>query len=216
MEINWACRGREHSAATMKKFLIFIPLLLGLTSLKTTDTSDMQATINSNSDEINGWKNEFKTKKIQLPTTTRYYALSPADFVPSADTTLYFLDASGDPYVGPNSTTVQQIWVAPVHLPQGAVVTSVSAWWFRDDALATGTARLQRVTSVGAVAEMANVDSDSSSGNHTVTDSSILNATIDNGTYSYRFRLAIDPNNSGVDCKLFGMTISYTITAPLP
>ena len=102
-----------------------------------------------------------------------------------------------------------------MHLPNGAIITSVKAYWFRDDAAAYGDLDLFENILGGGSTLMATVDSNSTAGNHTVEDTSITNATISNAN-SYGFSLALTTNNSTTDINIQGIDITYTILQPLP
>ncbi len=105
---------------------------------------------------------------------------------------------------------------ALVNLPEGAIVTTLRAYWSRDDAAASGDCDLVRVSlSAGAEDIMATADSDASAGNNTVTDSSISNATIANNNCAYYVYVTLDPNDAATDVKLRAVVIDYTVTSPL-
>jgi hypothetical protein len=144
---------------------------------------------------------------------TRYYTVCPSDFVPDNDTRQFLITALLA--AGVVGQTV--VLYANIHLPQGAIMTSVKAYWYRDDASSSGTIALDRVTlSNDNSTEIASVDSNSTAGNHTVEDTTIPYATIDNANYMYNLELIIIANDNVYDCYLKGIVITYTITSPLP
>lgn len=144
---------------------------------------------------------------------TRYYALSPGDFTASIHTYDWAINAT---QLLNNTILTAQTFIAGVHLPHGAIVTSFKVYWFRDDAAASGSATLRRADFVTSSSVMANANSDSSAGTHSVEDTSITNATIDNNTYTYSFDITLDPNDNALDVYFTGAVITYTILAPLP
>jgi hypothetical protein len=95
-------------------------------------------------------------------------------------------------------------------------VTNVRAWWYRDDAAATGTCSLNHGNAGSLHTTMATVDSNSSSGAHVVDDNTITDATIDNSLYTYNIEITLDPNDNITDVELIGVVITYTIATPLP
>lgn len=106
---------------------------------------------------------------------------------------------------------------AAIHLPHGAVVTSVKAYWYRNDAAAVGGLQMHRITlSDGSLDLMAQADSDSSAGYHSKETTSIGYPTIDNVNHSYFLYVTIDPNNDKGDVFLVGVVITYTVDSPLP
>lgn len=142
---------------------------------------------------------------------TGYLTLSPGNFVFTT------LDGFTDRYVSiigsilNSSSLSPNTFFAGVNLPNGAVVTSVKAYWRRASASATGYCRLERDTfnsSVGST--MASVNSDSSSGDHSVEDTSISNATIDNTTYMYQMILTMDADSDVYEVGLYAVKITYT------
>jgi hypothetical protein len=145
---------------------------------------------------------------------TRYYSIHPASlqgYEGDTDTRV------SERYFKVNDLGAAQIGVAGVCLPHGAVVTAFKAWWYRDDASATGSCALIRsIPTTTSISHLANANSNASSGYHSVEDTSISYATIDNQNYVYCIQVTIDNNDSVNDCYFLGALITYTITSPLP
>ena len=150
-----------------------------------------------------------------MATTTRYYAVSPGDLVPDTDSSDYVIEGVGR-YARSGSNTAEAGFCGGVHLPHNAVVTSFKVYWNRTDAVATGQAWLRRCDFVGNYADMAQADSDASTGYHSVEDTTIATATIDNGSYCYNVTIVTDPNDSASEVAFYGAVITFTITEPLP
>lgn len=151
---------------------------------------------------------------ITTPTTTRYYNIGPSDLVAYGT----YFSASSFQNSGTSAfcaNTGSAVASAALHLPSGAVITSVTVDWFRDDALAAGEASLYKNTAHTASA-MATADSNSTAGDHSVTDSTISDATIDNQNNTYYLYVYLNPNDAGADVKFYKALITYTITSPLP
>lgn len=105
---------------------------------------------------------------------------------------------------------------ANVELPHGAVVTSFKVYWYRNVGGAVGGARLDRVNFIGSHTEMAVANSNATSGNHSVEDTTIGNDTIDNLNYTYNVRVLIDNFAAYTDCLFRAAVITYTVAVPLP
>ena len=152
--------------------------------------------------------------KLVVVAQTRYLAVPPAAFVPVAGTVTAF-EINNGRVISANTTEVS--FVASVNLPHGAIVTLFRAWWFRNDSSAAGTCALQHNASNSNTAtEMGAANSNASSGYHSVDDTSISDATIDNSGYSYGVAITLTPNDSQGDVYFMGALIQYTITTPLP
>ncbi|MDJ0869695.1 MAG: hypothetical protein QNK03_26590 [Myxococcota bacterium] len=138
---------------------------------------------------------------------TSYYAIPAAAFTPeipglgfSRVTGVARLDA-----VGAIS--------APVHLPHGAVVTAVDAY-FIDASDADLTLRLERIALDDVVpSELAEITSAGNSGDAGLilqgSETSISSATIDNTSFAYRFRVFAMPWD-GASLGVASVRITYT------
>lgn len=147
------------------------------------------------------------------PAKTRYYIIGSGDFVPESDVVEWEMATDR---IFPGTDTDSCHLYAGIHLPNGAIITSFKVYWFRDDGVATGTATLYRHNFTGTEEVMGNANSDAATGNHSVEDTTIGNATIDNSAYHYLVFIDLDPNNAALDVYLYAVVISYTITTPLP
>lgn len=152
------------------------------------------------------------TGTVKISAQTRYYSVSPYDFIGLDETQFDYYDSEI------KSQGISAVsGGAPVHLPNGATVTSFKVYWFRDDAAAAGTARLARnLATTGVSGEMAAADTNATTGNHSVEDTSIANATIDNTSYSYCIPISMDANDNYDDVKIRAVVITYTVTELLP
>jgi hypothetical protein len=149
---------------------------------------------------------------ITIPTTTRYYSVSPAAFVPLNDSSLWQINGV---FVVCSDTSTVTLY-APVNLPHNAIITKLTMDWYRVDAAASGTGDLVRGKSDGSSTIMASADSDSSSGYHSVEDSSIVNPTVDNTDYQYFITITLNPNDTFDEVRFLRAQIDYTIDKPLP
>ena len=153
-------------------------------------------------------------REANCDTQTRYYVISPADFAPR--------NMGGEWNIRPEylkgaCSPAISYYTAGVHLPHGAVITSFKVYWFRDDGAASGDADLFR-NELGNANEvtMASADSDVATGYHSVEDTTINNATIDNSGYTYDVEITFNPNDSDDDVWIEGIVITYTIVKSLP
>ncbi|NQU99953.1 MAG: hypothetical protein HQ538_04395 [Parcubacteria group bacterium] len=140
---------------------------------------------------------------------TRYWSISGNSFLPIDDSTTYTINLNKS-YLSSTSNYM----LAPVNLPNGAVVTSLRVHYYDNNAAAF-TTRLYRDNKnseddsdlMASVATSTN-DTDW----HTSSDSSIDDATIDNSVYAYYVRIS----SLFVNLRLGGVDILYTVTNPLP
>lgn len=98
---------------------------------------------------------------------------------------------------------------AHVRLPHGAVVSKFTLYGYRNDAAAAMVAVLYRNDLAGAVAAMATVTADWTSGWSSLFDDTIASATIDNNTYGYLVDASLDPNDAETDVRLAGVQIEW-------
>jgi len=148
-------------------------------------------------------------------TQERIFTITPSDMICNDEAGPY--DIGANPHSLRNGDTSSISYYAGVHLPHAAIVTSIRVYWYRDDALASGDALLARHDFSGGTPDtMGDADSDATTGYHSVIDSSIDNATIDNTSYTYFLRLILDPNDNADDVAFMGAVIRYTVQKPLP
>ena len=163
---------------------------------------------------------EVEIGKTVLPSHykgTRRYVIHPCDFIKQADSHripqiswqwIRSINPEQDKYM---------LAEAPVHLPHGAIVTGFKVFWYRNDALATGSAALGRLKlNDGTYGWMATAGSDSSAGHHEVEDTTIDYPTIDNVNYAYFAHISLYANDAVGDVYLKGILITYSIDSPLP
>ena len=133
-------------------------------------------------------------------------AINGAAFVPSDDTHQWTIQAN----LLLNRVTLefQNFW-APVYLPQGAKITKITMYGYRDDVLATMECVLLRVDNLGDVISMGWVTADWTDGNGSGYDDTISPDTIDNENYSYGLNLKLDPNDDVQDVKFFRFVIDW-------
>ncbi len=123
---------------------------------------------------------------------------------------------SGQPFLYNNSIFVSPECVLPVHLPDGAVVTSMTL--YAQDAIVVNlTAQLLRrsfdESVTGTMAQVV-TSGEVTDTVRSFTDNTISGATIDNDAFMYYVRLAFPVGDGQLNFK--GAVINYTVSRPLP
>jgi len=152
---------------------------------------------------------------VSKPSSTTLTALSPLAIPPSAFAPKYhsaLQDWAIDwTKVKNYSVLTSEYFFAPVNFPNGAVVTGLTLYGYRNDADATMTLSLVRNDRQGSVGSMAAVTADWTSGYSNKNDASIDDSTVDNDTYDYSLRLNLAPNDGADDVWLSGAKITFTL-----
>jgi hypothetical protein len=143
---------------------------------------------------------------------THYFVVGGEGFLPDRGNLAYHNSGSnGGAYIesgGPYTLA------APVHLPQGALVTEFKVF-FEDNSTSDISASLTRLyLSTGGYATLASVSSSGISGYGSETDDTISYATIDNTVHGYAVR-AYCTSWDGWDLRIMGALITYTIDEAL-
>ncbi|MBI2832104.1 MAG: hypothetical protein HYX79_07600 [Chloroflexi bacterium] len=137
------------------------------------------------------------------PQRTHYLMLGPSDFRPTTSLVQYFLDDGAYLAAGSNGSLV-----APVHLPDGAVVTTVRVW-YKDDLGGTITVYLRG----SAIMAMMSTSPPQASNDVREMYNANINvtlATIDNTAHTYDVK-ADFPNGAGPIRAIHKVLITYTI-----
>ena len=154
---------------------------------------------------------KFMHKLVNV-TRTSSYACSAFDFFPSTNNTGYTTTS------GRRSTTVLASGpVCGVHVPDGAVVTKLTSVVYDVDVSAGFSCNLNRLYltgSLGTIELMASTPFTSNDGNQTLTDTSILNSTIDNDAYGYYVGCGAGGDS---ETGVYGAIVEYTtVGVPAP
>ncbi len=151
---------------------------------------------------------------IYLSTTTRYFSISGDTFTPSNSGITYNADGYIYGIAGGQSVT----FLAPVHLPHGATVTLFEANVVDNDAAENLTVSLVRLSSSSAAVTMATGSTVGSvAGTQTISDATIVSASIDNDTYAYKVQASwVTPAVVSNHLAVRRVQITYTINEPLP
>lgn len=145
---------------------------------------------------------------------TRYLSFGPAGFSADDDSSPY--DFFNFNYIICGDTSDVSL-VYLLNLPHGATITNITAYWYRNDAIASGFCRLRSkdIPSYASQTTLLTLDSDSTAGNHLVS-SGAISISLDNSTYSYFISVSLNPNDDTDDVRFHGGIVTYTIDAPLP
>lgn len=149
---------------------------------------------------------------LNIGTTTRRLALSPAAFIPSDN-----IPYRGFAYITNEALDSHHYYFANISLPDGAIVTQLEGSFYDGDNSYNSDISLRRVTtSNGAVVQMAWTSTSDTPGYTTIEDNSIDYGTIDNELHNYGIVVGMRVSSSTFDMRLYGAEIEYTITKPLP
>jgi len=136
---------------------------------------------------------------------THYFVVGSEGFVPWANLEYQNSSSTGGAYIHSGSGAL----VAPVHLPQGAVVTEFDAFFLDSSSTSDMTITLQRQGFSGGYTTMAEVYSSGTPGYGSAVDTIISNATIYNTSYSYHVRAYSDAWSGTL--RINAALITYTI-----
>ncbi len=154
--------------------------------------------------EVNG--NLKVTGNISWPAKVGFYSLSTADFHPVSSSTTYTNGGSELYVLGPASGAS---FHAPLHLPQGAVITKVTFFWFDNSVIKSSHLRLERYNLTTNTVEYltSSLYSTESPAIGSLATTSITNPQVDNSTYTYWLLYNADMS---ADVALRGAGIEYT------
>lgn len=134
-------------------------------------------------------------------------------FVPAKDTYDWHFDAvlGGVPSELRNRTSLTlQRFFAPVQLPQGAVVTSLRLFGFKNTAPGEVTATLYRGDRAAGSVNMATFSAPNWGGYGNGADSSVTSPEIDNINYDYYIEVKLDPDANIEDNRFSGCLIHWS------
>ena len=141
-----------------------------------------------------------------LPAYPKPLAINPAAFVPRVDT----YDWERAPEYLRNRTVLDaQNFYAPVDLPQGATITKLTLYAYRDEGLAFILVELWRADHDGITLKMAEAMADWTDGNGSVSDETVLSPVVDNENYQYSVMVGIDPNAAVAEVQLRKVQIDW-------
>ena len=140
------------------------------------------------------WKDYAESGDVAIPTGTYYWSIPGTGFLPGREFNVYLRNTAGSLECGEDEN---DIFLAPVSLPNGATVTKVIVYGSESDET-WGLVRTNLNAETGAAMATANVNTE---------DTTITNPTIDNSTYDYHFWTQYWNLNE----KIYGARITYTL-----
>jgi hypothetical protein len=140
---------------------------------------------------------------------TSYISVSAAAFRPSSSENTFVNIGN---YLAP-SDPLSSIFIAPVQLPQGAVITSVTYYWQDLDSTVDANTYvvLERSDLDGTATPLMVVYSSGGSGNGSTKEPCTINCVVDNSQSAYF--LEVNFTSTALHA-LYGVTIEYTISEP--
>jgi len=133
-------------------------------------------------------------------------AVPACAFLPHDDTVQFTIATER---IQNRATLVGQLFEAPLWLPQGATITKVKLWAYRNDALATLLIRLYRTHKTGTHTNVLGapntLSADWTNGNGSIETTDFVEGLniIDNVLYSYGVLTEISPNDNETDVKFY-------------
>ncbi len=105
---------------------------------------------------------------------------------------------------------------APLQLPDGATITSITLDFWQNGISETITAKLRRTSFSGAggYTDAEVTSSDQGATGASVTDTTIDNPTVSNDSYAYAIEADFSDDSKGVNLRLVGVEVTYTFTSP--
>lgn len=154
---------------------------------------------------------------VTLPATTRTFSLPAHAFHAAVTTTTTATDSN----LIRGTTAGQAVAIdAPVHLPDGAVITQFDAYVIDNDASSLVSMSLFRIPLAGSGFQTIGASSTTAAGAspslQTLTDSALQNATVDNDQFGYYIRAVWTVPVATTTMSLRGAKVTYTVTSPLP
>ena len=137
---------------------------------------------------------------------THYFMIGGEGFQPGSNVAYYNTYGNGGAYIVSGTGAM----VAPVHLPQGAVVTAFRVFFY-DNSASDLSVSLSRLYMTAGYANLADVYSSGVPGYANITDTTIDYATIDNTLYPYHI-YAYCSSWDGTNLRIMGALITYTIS----
>lgn len=143
-----------------------------------------------------------------LKEITSPFTLCPYDFIPQKHTVSYQFGTSQ--LYNMDAGFAQQTFFAPIYLPNGAVMSSLRLFGYRNDAASTITATLYRSDFEGTTLTLGTASLPNTTGYHSAFDYSIDNPIINNNGMCYYVGVLINNNDSTGDCRLTGIHIAWS------
>ncbi len=154
--------------------------------------------------------------EITIPTTARNLMLVGADFTPLLSSSQYTNDSSG--IVGESGNAASLYFAAPIHVPDGAVITGFTLYALDNNASGSISVQLRSVSMpAGTDTVLASIVTSGASPFVRSETSGAISHTVNNGLRGLIITASWANNPSQPsDQRLIGVRVEYTIAAPLP
>ena len=140
---------------------------------------------------------------------THYISIPAQAFVSSLGNPVNTSWGNGGAYP---TTVANDAMVAPVYLPDGAVITEYYFYYVDNDAATDMSASLQRRTHLGALTTINTLTSSGTPSASAVSKSATLAVTVNNSLNNYSVRVSAFPWPGSEILRIYSVRISYTIT----
>ena len=147
---------------------------------------------------------------------TKYKAVSPMDFISgSNDYTVMLFGSLGASYMCLEGTTGTMAY-APIHLPNGAVVEEVTAYFYNNFSSNMYVNLIRTEHSTGASIALATANNTvQNTSDRSMTDSTIQYSTIDNENYRYQIRVGgLRSTSNQTETRIYSVRVKYSISNP--
>ena len=147
---------------------------------------------------------------------TKYKAVSPMDFISgSNDYTVMLFGSLGASYMYLEGTTGTMAY-APIHLPNGAVVEEVTAYFYNNVSSNMYVNLIRTEHSTGASIALATANNTvQNTSDRSMTDSTIQNSTIDNENYRYQIRVGgLRSTSNQTETRIYSVRVKYSVSNP--
>lgn len=147
---------------------------------------------------------------ITHQTETRYYTVPFSAFRGATHDTPYRYYVSA--LANSDAAFVGHKYYAPVNLPDGATITRMTVRYHKPDAAATVEIYLENLGTARGIMAFASLPQTTDFTDNEIT----VSGTVVSNNNAYWLVTYLDPNDSDFDAQLAWVSITYTITKPLP
>jgi hypothetical protein len=142
---------------------------------------------------------------------TEYLAVPAAAFITEFGTTSEDRTSEDGILRNVDAGFSTRVFLAPINLPHGAVVTNVRVYFDNNDAAVSMYMNCKRLDSVGGESALSLASTPADGAGPYLDDNTISNATINNQSYSYFMEVTIDVNDNTNDNIFYMAVITYTV-----
>ncbi|MEZ4732849.1 MAG: hypothetical protein R3E79_37570 [Caldilineaceae bacterium] len=140
---------------------------------------------------------------------THNFIVGSEAFVPGSNVAYVNTYGQGGAYI---SSAISAALVAPVHLPQGAVITNFTIFYYDNSASALSVTLDRQSMTAGFFSGVATIATTGASATYrTASTASISSPVVDNTQFSYLIYAWADPWDGSSNLRIKGALITYTI-----